>query len=350
GIQTIDPGNGITLHFFRKSRASRIRRSISVLQHLREFHTPKPIRASEHPTPNRIKRRHTTEPLVVTSPRGFFAEEVFRDTTKRITPEEAAVREIEKMKSNERVVLNVGGQKFETYRSTLTAYPNTLLGKIFSEEQENILSEVEEIFFDRDYNVFKYIMQFYRNGRITWPSSPTEPSVDDIYRELAFFKIELRKGHAQIIEAATFRVDSFIDMILEAIFEARVDFKKKLEITFYRSGDLPAKVSPAIPVIERLVTEYSHIGYGIIDARNYKLARFVTCHPEVAQGGLRFEIVHEPGPPSSYRIIVEAYQLIQPQAMHNSALTFQDVKKQKDMQQFRRNIFFFYDDKENGNI
>lgn len=51
----------------------------------------------------------------------------------------------------DRVVLNVGGVRFETAASTLTAYPDTLLGAMFSASSRGIThcDSKGEYFFDR---------------------------------------------------------------------------------------------------------------------------------------------------------------------------------------------------------
>ncbi|CAG8603175.1 2045_t:CDS:2, partial [Acaulospora morrowiae] len=72
--------------------------------------------------------------------------------------------------NEERIVLNVGGIKYETLRSTLTAYPETLLGTMFSERNQEMLHPVNgnEYFIDRNGRAFHYIMEFYRTGKHTW--------------------------------------------------------------------------------------------------------------------------------------------------------------------------------------
>ncbi|RHZ59913.1 hypothetical protein Glove_360g54 [Diversispora epigaea] len=326
------------------SKFVRIRNNLSILQHLRNFHAPKPTRASEaiseprrHPSRtsesiNETRRLHKG-PLVVLSPRNYLLSDIVKSPEKKSTPSAAATKELERMKTQDRVVLNIGGQKFETYRTTLTAHPETLLGQLC---QSNNYKNVNEIFFDRDYNLFKYILQFYRNGRITWPSGPAEPSIDEINHELDFFKIDPHNGGAQIIDLAVSRVDRFIDLLFEAVFEARLNFKKKLEFTFYREGILPAEISPKLPNIEKLIRQYSHIGYTIISTRNYKIASLLTSHREVAQGGLKLEMTHKADPNPCYKIYVEAYQLLYSKAVQSSALTYQGPKKPREGESLQR--------------
>lgn len=68
----------------------------------------------------------------------------------------------------ERVVLNVGGTRFETYISTLTKYPTSLLGAMFHERNSSILKRDEhgEYFFDRSPALFEAVINFYRTGKM----------------------------------------------------------------------------------------------------------------------------------------------------------------------------------------
>ncbi|CAI2169484.1 1794_t:CDS:2 [Funneliformis geosporum] len=95
------------------------------------------------------------------------------------------VNDAKKSVIEDRIILNVGGIKYETFRSTLTAYPDTLLGIMFSERNKEMLhpTNVNEYFFDRDGYIFRYILQYYRTGQVHWPefSSPyqvTNSSID----------------------------------------------------------------------------------------------------------------------------------------------------------------------------
>ena len=63
---------------------------------------------------------------------------------------------------DDRVVLNVGGIKYETYRSTLLKYPKTLLGTMFNSRNQDLLKpeNENEYFFDRNGYAFHYILEF----------------------------------------------------------------------------------------------------------------------------------------------------------------------------------------------
>lgn len=74
----------------------------------------------------------------------------------------------EKENLNERVVLNVGGTRFETYATTLASYPDSLLGAMFSSRNRHMrrFDANGEFFFDRDPEAFRVVLNFYRTGKV----------------------------------------------------------------------------------------------------------------------------------------------------------------------------------------
>lgn len=85
---------------------------------------------------------------------------------------------------DEKFVINVSGRRFETWRNTLEKYPDTLLG---SNEREFFYDEdVREYFFDRDPDIFRHILNYYRTGKLHYPKHECLTSYDE---ELAFFGI-----------------------------------------------------------------------------------------------------------------------------------------------------------------
>jgi len=85
----------------------------------------------------------------------------------------------------ERVRLNVSGQRFETYSRILARFPDTLLG---SEELDYFYDEsTDEYFFDRNPEVFRRLLTYYRSGRLHFPRDECVAEFND---ELAFFGIQ----------------------------------------------------------------------------------------------------------------------------------------------------------------
>ncbi len=85
---------------------------------------------------------------------------------------------------DEKLVINISGRRFETWQNTLEKYPDTLLGSnerdFFYEEDTN------EYFFDRDPDIFRHILNYYRTGKLHFPKSECLTQYDE---ELAFFGI-----------------------------------------------------------------------------------------------------------------------------------------------------------------
>lgn len=87
-------------------------------------------------------------------------------------------------RSDQRLKINVSGRGFEVWRNTLEKYPDTLLG---SNERDFFYDdETKEYFFDRDPDIFKHILNYYRTGRLHLPRNECVSSFDE---ELAFFGI-----------------------------------------------------------------------------------------------------------------------------------------------------------------
>lgn len=88
-----------------------------------------------------------------------------------------------------KVVINVGGRKFMTWKKTLRRFPHTLLGndELSSQFYDNAR---KEFFIDRDPHFFRYILSYYQNGKL-------HRSIEDCYElfeeELLFYGIAPRE-------------------------------------------------------------------------------------------------------------------------------------------------------------
>ncbi|KAK4472160.1 hypothetical protein MN116_000458 [Schistosoma mekongi] len=84
----------------------------------------------------------------------------------------------------EKAIINVSGQRFEILTSSLNQYPHTLLG---SDERDYFYDENSgEYYFDRDPEIFRHILTYYRCGHLHYPKKECVMQYED---ELAYFRI-----------------------------------------------------------------------------------------------------------------------------------------------------------------
>ncbi|GCB73488.1 hypothetical protein scyTo_0002571 [Scyliorhinus torazame] len=87
-------------------------------------------------------------------------------------------------KQDELIILNVSGRRFQTWKNTLERFPDTLLGS--TEKEFFFHEESKEYFFDRDPDIFRNVLNFYRTGKLHYPRHECISAYDE---ELAFFGI-----------------------------------------------------------------------------------------------------------------------------------------------------------------
>ena len=88
-----------------------------------------------------------------------------------------------------RVVINVGGVRHETYKSTLRNIPDTRLAWMIDTSVHNpdYDSEIGEYFFDRHPGAFTMILNYYRTGKLHTPIDVCGPLFEE---ELSFWGID----------------------------------------------------------------------------------------------------------------------------------------------------------------
>ena len=95
---------------------------------------------------------------------------------------------------SEKVVLNVGGSKFEILRKTLLSVKYGRIWKLINTFKQHELAdlcddfntELNEFFFDRDPTLFNYILNYYRTGKLHVSESlcPVDLNNELIYWDL----------------------------------------------------------------------------------------------------------------------------------------------------------------------
>lgn len=92
-------------------------------------------------------------------------------------------------RSDNKVTINVGGVKFETYKTTLKNIPDTRLSWLtdtngHSQDYDPV---TEEYFFDRHPGLFQMILNYYRTGKLHAPMEVCGPAFEE---ELAYWGID----------------------------------------------------------------------------------------------------------------------------------------------------------------
>lgn len=85
-----------------------------------------------------------------------------------------------------RITINVGGERFETYETTLARYPDSLLGSPERREQFYNAGKNEYFFPSRNKNVFNAILFFYQAKIL---SRPEDVSLKIFVEEIKFFDL-----------------------------------------------------------------------------------------------------------------------------------------------------------------
>ncbi|CAG8577704.1 4461_t:CDS:2 [Paraglomus occultum] len=147
-------------------------------------------------------------------------------------------------KNNDRIVLNVGGKKYETFRKTLLQYPDTLLGTIFQDGNKDQLPPVtngNEYFLDRDGYAFRYIIQFYRLGKILFPTEENRISREALQAEIDYFMLPVGIDDLALSKAgkkAISKVDEFIHALERIFYELVEHFEGSVKLVFSEPDEL----------------------------------------------------------------------------------------------------------------
>lgn len=96
------------------------------------------------------------------------------------------------MDGENRIILNVGGIRYETYKATLKKIPATRLSRL-TEALANYDPVLNEYFFDRHPGVFAQILNYYRTGKLHYPTNVCGPLFEE---ELEFWGLDSNQVEA----------------------------------------------------------------------------------------------------------------------------------------------------------
>ena len=94
--------------------------------------------------------------------------------------------------TSSKVTFDVGGKAFKVSRSLLELYPDSMLTKSASETWHT--EQDEEIYIDRDYTLFRHVLSYLRDMRVSLPLTVTK---DELLIELEYYNIN---ANADVID------------------------------------------------------------------------------------------------------------------------------------------------------
>ncbi|KAF0551114.1 nucleotide binding protein 1-like protein [Gigaspora margarita] len=144
--------------------------------------------------------------------------------------------------SEEKIILNIGGKKYETFQSILTAQPETLLGTMFQDRNKSMRHPINgnEYFFDRNSEAFYYIMEFYRTGKITLLYESGKVTYKQLEEEYNYFQIPFNKS-AVICSSALETIRNNFNTLMLAFEELIIyccnNLRNNIRIEIGRNGE-----------------------------------------------------------------------------------------------------------------
>nr|XP_034979045.1 potassium voltage-gated channel subfamily C member 4 isoform X3 [Zootoca vivipara] len=98
--------------------------------------------------------------------------------------------EMAKCEESDKITINVGGTRHETYKSTLRTLPGTRLAWLADPDAQSNFDfdgQSKEFFFDRHPGIFSYVLNYYRTGKLHCPADICGPLFEE---ELTYWGID----------------------------------------------------------------------------------------------------------------------------------------------------------------
>ncbi|KAL6080205.1 BTB domain-containing protein, variant 2 [Balamuthia mandrillaris] len=169
--------------------------------------------------------------------------------------------------SEEMVLLNVGGTKFQTFVSTLQRHPDTMLGTMFNPRNASLRRKIDplsssslpEYFFDRDSAAFAAVLAYYRSGGNAPPEKPLSVGSQLWTQELKYWGFpllqdrnptlgaevttEVKKHHMSTLRLTERLYQHLVELLRDVLQEWKAEkkikrkFNEEVSIRLFKSED-----------------------------------------------------------------------------------------------------------------
>ncbi|GFH55505.1 hypothetical protein CTEN210_11981 [Chaetoceros tenuissimus] len=216
----------------------------------------------------------------------------------------------------ETVKINVGGRRFEVSRALLKAHPNnSILFFLNDEEEEDVSSQGydqdgdAEVSFDRDGDMFQYILQYMKDGKVSLPSTV---AVDSFIKEMEHYNLEYDKDNIKSETNEDHAEKGDLDSLKESLESMREEEEEAHLVYHSRALARVLYENFIISLAKNHVDESSENRNSLNDKKFYRFTLIMCGHEEKFQ---REEIQED-----KYVKFIEKHGVVAIKAMMNSIL------------------------------
>ncbi|ORX92098.1 POZ domain-containing protein [Basidiobolus meristosporus CBS 931.73] len=200
-----------------------------------------------------------------------------------------------------RITLNVGGARFVTTLETIQNYPDTMLGRMFAQENKELTrpNEKGEYHIDFSPQWFDHILRFYRTGKPVPRPLDIDPSFEEA---LDFWAIPTATVIEQLNVEASEILREFLDGVIEVMFSAVKSFVPNIQIVF--DSLCHVRFEPNLLTIHESVMFRFRNGYKIL---NSSARMIVSAQLRKILSPASLSIVYTYGSPERFHLSIENY-------------------------------------------
>ena len=161
------------------------------------------------------------------------------------------------------------------------------------------MNNANEYFIDRDGLLFRHIMQFYRTGKVHWPSpkesQPKLYSDAELLQEIDFFQIpylsetnDVGFGASLAPKAAAEKIDAFVQALKDVMYEVMGHFTAEISFSFWENDSHKSiywtDYVDKRPFV-RIIHPFAAVGYNILE----RFGEEITAHLKQVDISFKFQ-------------------------------------------------------------